>query len=172
MYIDDLQWADRDSLQLLVELFRSHSPPVMLFVGALRAENLAGDEERAAACGAGEAVARAITRARSISARCRRPSSARWSRALLQDGTAPATALGDEFWAQSSGSPLFLSEMARFAREHGALPAGERPSLEDVIYRRIGELPPAAFTLVEMVAAAGEPMPLWILGDACGLAAR
>ena len=168
MYIDDLQWADRDSLQLLVELFRSHSPPVMLFVGALRAENLSGDEDGRLRAALEKLAARHHSRQISLGP-LSPPEQRELVARLLQDGTAPADALGDDFWAQSSGSPLFLSEMARFAREHGALPAGERPSLENVIFRRIGELPPAAFSLVEMVAAAGEPMPLWILGDACGL---
>ncbi len=168
VYIDDLQWADRDSLQLLVELFGSHSPPVLLFIGALRSENLAGDEDgrlrtAMAAVAAGhpshtvEVGPLAPSEQRALVAR------------LVAKGTAPADALGDDFWAQSSGSPLFLSEMARYAREHGVLPAGERPSLEDVLYSRIEQLPPSAFALIEMVAVAGEPTPLWILGDACGL---
>ena len=169
VYIDDLQWADRDSLQLLVELFRSHSPPVMLFVGALRSENLTGDEDGRLRTAIATVAAGRPSREIDLG-----PLSPPEQRALvarlLSKGTAPADALGDDFWAQSSGSPLFLSEMARFAREHGALPAGERPSLEDVLYRRIEQLPPAAFTLIEMVAVSGEPTPLWILGDACGLA--
>ncbi|MGZ3438682.1 MAG: serine/threonine-protein kinase, partial [Polyangia bacterium] len=169
MYIDDLQWADRDSLQLLVELFRSHSPPVMLFVGALRAESLSGDEDGRLRAALAAVAARHSSREIDLG-----PLSPTEQRALvarlIPDGSAPSDALGDEFWAQSSGSPLFLSEMARFAREHGALPAGERPSLEDVLYRRIEQLPPTAFALIEMIAAAGEPTPLWILGDASGLA--
>ena len=169
MYIDDLQWADRDSLQLLVELFRSPAPPAMLFLGAMRAENLAGDEEGRLRAAIAALAAR--HRSREIDLGPLSPAEQRALVArLLQSGSAPAQALGDDFWAQSSGSPLFLSEMARFAREHGALPAGERPSLEDVIYGRIAELPPSAFALIEMVAAAGEPTPLWLLGDACGLA--
>ncbi len=168
MYIDDLQWADRDSLHLLVELLRSRSPPVMLFLGALRAESLSGDEDgrlrKALASVAAGHPSRAIDLG-PLSPAEQRTLVAR----LMSSVGAPADALGEDFWAQSSGSPLFLSEMARFAREHGALPAGERPSLEDVIYRRIKQLPPTAFALVEMVAAAGEPTPLWILGDACGL---
>jgi eukaryotic-like serine/threonine-protein kinase len=169
VYIDDLQWADRDSLLLLVELFRNPSPPVMLFVGALRAENLAGDEDGRLHTAIAAVAARHLVREIDLG-----PLSPADQRALvarlLASGTAPADALGDDFWSQSSGSPLFLSEMARFAREHGALPAGDRPSLEHVIYSRIEQLPPIAFTLIEMVAVAGEPTPLWILGDACGLA--
>ncbi|MCU1281554.1 MAG: serine/threonine protein kinase, partial [bacterium] len=168
MYIDDLQWADRDSLQLLVELFRSHSPPVMLFLGALRAENLSGDEDGRLRAAIAAVAAGHHSREIDLGPLSRAEQRALVAR-LLANGGAPADTLGDDFWAQSSGSPLFLSEMARFAREHGALPAGERPSLEDVIYRRIEQLPKTAYTLIEMVAAAGEPTPLWILGDACGL---
>ena len=170
VYIDDLQWADRDSLQLLVELFRSHSPPVMLFVGSLRSENLAGDEDGRLRTAMAAVAAGHPSRILDVGPLAPAEQRALVAR-LLSKGTTPADALGDDFWAQSSGSPLFLSEMARYAREHGALPAGERPSLEDVLYSRIERLPPTAFTLIEMVAIAGEPTPLWILGDACGLPA-
>jgi len=171
MYIDDLQWADRDSLQLLVELFTNHSPPVMLFVGSVRSENLTADESGRLRKAIAALAARHRCRELDVGPLSRDEQRALVAR-LLSRGPAPPPpdTLGDEFWAQSKGSPLFLSEMARFAREHdGALPPGERPSLEDVLYRRIVDLPPPAFALVEMIAAAGEPMPLWILGDACGL---
>ena len=147
-----------------------HSPPVLLFVGSFRSENLAGDEDGRLRTAMAAVAAGHPSRTIDVGPLAPAEQRALVAR-LLAKGTAPADALGDDFWAQSSGSPLFLSEMARFAREHGALPAGERPSLEDVLYSRIERLPPTAFTLIEMVAIAGEPTPLWILGDACGLPA-
>ncbi|MDB4965435.1 MAG: hypothetical protein JWN44_1124 [Myxococcales bacterium] len=167
IYIDDLQWADRDSLQLLGELFRSDGPSQIMFLGALRAENLGSDGEFELRQALAALAARHRSRHIDLG-----PLSDVEQRALVTRlfgrGGAPA-ALGDEFWTQSSGSPLFLSEMVRFARESGALPAGEKPSLEDVLYRRIERLPQMARLLMEMVAIAGEPTPLWVLGDAAGL---
>ena len=170
VYIDDLQWADRDSLQLLVELFRSALAAGDAVSSAPCARRTSPATRTAGCARPSRRSPRGTRRARfdlgPLSPAEQRALVAR----LLPGGQAPADALGDEFWAQSSGSPLFLSEMARFAREHGSLPEGERrPSLEDVIYGRIAELPPSAFALIEMVAAAGEPTPLWILGDASGL---
>jgi eukaryotic-like serine/threonine-protein kinase len=167
VYIDDLQWADRDSLQLLVEMMRDPEAPRMLFIGALRAENLAADPVL------GEALAQVTSRHRADQIDLQ-PLSRSEQRALVARmlGTEPGSPrLEDPFWEESAGSPLFLSELVRWAREHGGdLPdTTQRPSLEDVLAARIAHLPDAARRLLDVVAASGEPTPLWVLGDAAGL---
>jgi serine/threonine protein kinase/tetratricopeptide (TPR) repeat protein len=169
VYIDDLQWADRDSLQLLVELMRDPDAPRLLFVGSMRAENLATDPGL-------EAALKAVATHHAAKQLDVGPLSQTEQRALVErllgDG-AQENQLTDEFWAESSGSPLFLSELVRFAREHGGKIEGSgaagKPRLEDVLYARIEKLPAQARTLIEVVAAAGEPLPLWVLGDAAAL---
>jgi serine/threonine protein kinase len=163
IYIDDLQWADRDSLLLLVELLRDPDAPHLLFVAAMRAENLASEPQLQEALK--EVAARHPVAQLELG-----PLSADEQRTLVErllgDGAGPA--LDDPYWRESAGSPLFLSELVRYAREHGA-EAGTRPRLEDVLFARIEQLPGQARTLLEVVAVAGEPTPLWLLGDAVGL---
>ena len=164
VYIDDLQWADRDSLQLLVELLRDPAAPHLLFVGAMRAENLATDP-------ALEGALRAVAARHACRELDLGPLSQLEQRALVErllGDAQKADEVPQQFWAESSGSPLFLSELVRFAREHGG-ELESRPSLEDVLYLRIEKLPAPARRLLETVAAAGEPLPLWLLGDAAGL---
>jgi serine/threonine protein kinase/tetratricopeptide (TPR) repeat protein len=169
IYIDDLQWADRDSLQLLVELLRDPDAPHALFLAAMRAENLATEPALAEAL-------RAVATRHEVHELDLGPLSPDEQRTLvgrmLGEAATPEQ-VSDAFWGESAGSPLFLSELVRYAREHGgALPDGERPTLEDVLYSRIARLPAPARALLEVVAIAGEPVPLWILGDAAALSAE
>ncbi len=167
VYIDDLQWADRDSLQLLVELMRDPEAPRMLFISALRAEHLASDPVLA------EALAQVTSRHRADQIDLQ-PLTRGEQPALVQrllGHELEVNQLEDPFREESAGSPLFLSELVRWTREQGgALPQpASRPSLEDVLAARIARLPDSARALLDVVAIAGEPTPLWVLGDAAAL---
>jgi serine/threonine protein kinase/tetratricopeptide (TPR) repeat protein len=169
VYIDDLQWADKDSLQLLVELLRDPEAPHIFFLTAMRAENLATEP------GLAEAL-RAVATRHEVHEIDLGPLSSDEQRTLVTrmlGSSASPEQVSDQFWGESAGSPLFLSELVRFAREHGGdLPQGQRPTLEDVLYARIQRLPDKARALLEVVAIAGEPVPLWVLGDASALSAE
>ena len=145
LFVDDLHWADADSVALLGELFGGADAPAVLLLATARG---APEGELAAAIrvpldviglgGLPRAEAEALVRA-----------------------TAPgadAARLADE----TGGHPLFLAELAR---RHGA--GGVR--LDDALWQRIGELDDGARALLEIVAIGGAPLPVGAVPAAAGL---
>ena len=153
LFLDDLQWGDRDSAQLVGELLRPPMAPALLLVGTYRPEEaeespfltefrkLHNDrsigevsELTLEELQADEAhdLARAVAGSRASAERIE---------AIARD---------------AAGSPFFIQELARFADDV----AGEHDdaSLDDVIRARVRRLPEAAQHLLEVIAIAGQPL--------------
>ena len=169
-YIDDLQWADSDSLDLLDGLLAPPAPGGLLLLATLRSEALRPGED--------PALAR-LMRTLSSNPACRHitlaPLSADEQAELVAKLGAerglPA-AIDDALLRQAAGHPMLLTELVRHAEEATEeLAASGALSLEDVIWRRVANLPAVARALVEIVAVSGEPMPLGVLASAVDLAA-
>jgi len=163
LFIDDLQWTDRDSLVLLDEVLAPPEAPALLLIATLRGiappalpcrtdsldlEPLSGDESR------------------------------ELLRLLLPEGgpgaeSAPAAARAEAVAAEAKGHPLFLQELARSAGAPGgtSAPGGAAPRLDEVLRSRISDLEPAARRLIQVVAAAGAPIDERTAVEAAGLAA-
>lgn len=167
LFIDDLHWADGDSLELLRELLREDSQRGrVLLITAIRTENLLSDDRVRTAIDA--LVSRGVMRQLAVG-----PLSNQEQRALVAQLTPSAAhldRLGEHFWSQFRESPLFVVELFRYLEEaetgrESVLSLG----LDDVLQRRIGLLEPAARTMLEVVALSGEPLPLGVLARATGL---
>lgn len=139
--IDDLHWADTDSVPFLRELLEGSNPPPVLFVGALREEGHpllesfrrapTGDVERR------EVRLSPLTLAQSH----------HLARVLLPEGR-DAEALV----AEAGGNPFLLQALA-----------GHDGGLQGAVAARVSQLPVAAQRLLETVCLAGAPLPraLW-----------
>ena len=146
--IDDLQWADDDSLDLLTEVLRPPEAPPLLVIATLRP---VGRDDAPGA----EARLRAACPTRSIALR---PLDAEESRQLatmllhVHDVQAPVDV--DALSREAAGHPLFLDELVRHAAAFG-----DRGSirLEDALHKRVAALEPRARAVLEVVALAGEP---------------
>ncbi len=168
LFIDDLQWADRDSLEVLVELLGSTNAHRLLFLTSVRSENLASD--RALRRVVDELGTDADLRQLALG-----PLSISEQRELvhrLGGGRGPAPSLGDELFTELAESPLFLVELLRYLQQAG----GEAGSLDDlalddVLARRVALLRDGARRALEVMALAGEPLPLAVLADAAELGA-
>lgn len=157
VHVDDLQWCDADSVQLLEALFAAPSPP-WLFVGAYRSElaraSSALTDLRASVdklgphCSFREVE---ISELSDIEAQ-------QLARALLVGSR--DTAIAKVLTAEARGNPLFLAELARWAKER-RVSAGEGAgiSLEEVILDRVRRLPDDARTLLETLSVARGPLP-------------
>jgi hypothetical protein len=166
-YIDDLQWADADSLELLLDLTREPLPPRFLLIASVRAENIASDDAR------GSGVVSLMSE---IAARhpCERidlgPLTDREQRQLVErmlGAQATPAMMQREFWSDSAGSPFFLGELVRYAQEaDGRVDDTSPPQLDDVLYRRIEHIPDTARRVLEVIAIAGEPIALSALAAA------
>ncbi|HEY2747227.1 MAG TPA: AAA family ATPase, partial [Polyangia bacterium] len=145
--IDDLQWTDADSLQLLGELLRGPDAPRLMLLATVRASGDAADPAvRALVARLGEvrrlplgplAGDDAVTLATRLAA----------DAPLPVDPRAIADAAG--------GHPLFIDVLVR----HGLARRGDGAlRLEDALRARLGELTAPARALVELVALAGGPL--------------
>jgi tetratricopeptide (TPR) repeat protein len=157
LVLDNLQWADLDSVQLLeAVLLRPHAPslallcsyhdgadttrpPLMRLLASLRA----ADHMQMHTLAIG-------------------PFSESQASALAAHhlGLAPADPLPQRIAREAQGSPFFIGELARFARARGGLTDSIATlNLDEVIDLRLRALPPAARRLVEILAIAGGRLP-------------
>jgi hypothetical protein len=171
IWIEDLQWADPDSLALLKALL---DPPVpgMLVLFTERTDRDAGDDMGAV-----------------ISTMMAEPISGLVVDDLgvgpLEDGDIQALALdlltdapralrprALALAEEAGGNPLFLIELVRFALAHAETLVGNerRLGLEEVVRARVAALPQPARDLLEMVALAGRPVTDSVAAEAADLA--
>jgi tetratricopeptide (TPR) repeat protein len=159
LVIDDLQWADVDSIRLLSEILAPPEPPNVFIVGSHRAEE---DES---------AIVRELLGLSHVACERVELGPLHHHEAVelalsalpleLAEREREAELLADE----SRGIPLYVLELAR-ARRHGRH-SGEPTSLLELIQRRVSGLPAEARTILELAALTGRPLPREVLLQAC-----
>ncbi len=154
LLIDDLQWADADSLALLGELLHPpDAPPLLLIVTTRRQPH------------ALEPLARLLDDHRIVELEGLRPDDAHALARLLSQNLAsdvdPA-----QIAREAEGHPLFLHELVRHAALVGGR-AGVR--LEEALLARVDGLEPASRRLLEVLASAGGPLPVKVASGAADL---
>ncbi len=152
--IDDIQWADADSLALLADVMRPPDAPALCLMATYRTDSGGAAELRTV-----EQLIREIpgeTRLLSL------------ERLLAADAEVLAKGLArqhpeaqvDVAWIarEAAGHPLFIQELVLQAVEPAEQGQGT-PRLEDVLWQRIERLEPPVRRLLEVVAVAGGPLP-------------
>ncbi len=151
--IDDLQWADDDSLALLGEILRPTEAPPLLVLATLRPAT-AGS----AAAAAAERVRAFAPDARTVRLGPLAPDEARELAGILLHAHGVAGD-ADALSREAAGHPLFLDELVRHAVSSGDRGGGSL-LLEDVVGQRVAALDRRARDVVELVAVAGHPLYL------------
>jgi serine/threonine protein kinase/tetratricopeptide (TPR) repeat protein len=160
--IDDLQWADTDSLALLAEVVRPPGPRLLLVATqrgpAASAVSLGELEPRRIHVGA-----LSTSEAQELAARC------------LDRAGAGGSEAAEVLAREAAGHPLFIAELAQHVadgeedaattRELGAAPL----RLDDVLRQRIARLEDATRRVLELVAIAGIPLAQGFLAGVAGL---
>jgi len=175
IHIDDFQWSDVDSLPLLSRPLSGVACPAVLWLFSYRAEEAAHSEPitglSAILSMAGPAV---DVRRVAVDPLTAEESSA-LALQLLGRADGLARARAERLAQESSGSPLFVAELARLERERGddSQAAGaQRPAtLEELLKVRVAALPVTARRLLERVAVAGRPTRQGAIRRAAGLGA-
>lgn len=168
LFVDDLQWADQDSLALLGELFSPPSPPPFLLVATLRGNA----EDIRSADGVLAPLAWVTDSLQELQLL---PMPEKDALALARE-LEPDAARAGELVLESGGHPLFLIELGhRPAQAPAPEPARARAEaapklgLDELLQRRAKALPSGAQHLLGLVALAGSPIPQALLSRASGL---
>jgi DNA-binding CsgD family transcriptional regulator len=150
LVLDDLQWADGASLELISYLLR-HPPRVAVMVAAtLRA----GQADRALVA----AIERATTEAGIVEQIALGPLARADARSLI-DAIDPADS--ERFYQASGGNPFYLLELARMSGDGADLGAAGVPgAIAAAIAGELDALSPKPRLLAESAAAAGDPFEL------------
>ncbi|MCA1665035.1 MAG: AAA family ATPase, partial [Myxococcales bacterium] len=144
--IDDLQWADADSMALLAELLRPPEAPALLLVATVR------DRSRVAEASSSHALAPSRSELRHLQLSRMSPDEAQTLAQLLIARGAGRPDLDARAVAhEAGGHPLFIDELIRHSNT-GAAPALH---LEDALWSRISRLDAPALTVLELTALAG-----------------
>jgi serine/threonine protein kinase/tetratricopeptide (TPR) repeat protein len=180
--IDDLQWADADSLSLLAELLRPPSAPQMLLVATVRDAPGVDGTIATAPVGITDVEARLPCPSQRISLGRLSDDDARELATSLLEMVAPHRAKDAGAIAREAhGHPLFIDELAR----HAALVeereiAGDEPDdtalmvrpafdLEEALSTRIARLGDTAKRTLELVSVAGRPLTQETVAHAAGM---
>jgi predicted Ser/Thr protein kinase/tetratricopeptide (TPR) repeat protein len=149
--IDDLQWADADSLLMLTELLRPPRAPLLVLVIAERSDERAGF---APPC---------PTRQVDVGPLAAADAAALAATLLPAESPDVAAAIA----AEACGHPMFVMELARAGRRPEA---GAVSRLEDALAHRIDALGVDARAIVEVVGAAVAPVAQAVVAEAAGVA--
>jgi len=159
--IDDLQWGDVDSAELLEAVLRPPDAPPLLFIAAYRSDSVAASpfvpafRERVAAR---DLAVEPLTSAES------RHLALQLLGATVSDPMAVANLIAEE----SGGSPFFINELARafvmagrsVAPLRRGLASGEDrdAAIREVLQVRLQSLDPPALGLLQMISVHGRPI--------------
>ncbi len=164
--LDDVQWGDRESAELLAAILRPPDAPTLLFVF----------------CGLSQAGDRRGTFLKHLDQTLRdldvdRREIAVGALPLREASEIVARLLSDRqldreqithVVTEASGNAYFLAELVRFLREHPGLPVGDQ-SLEAVLRARVSALPAEARRLIEVVSLARRPIPVELASHAASV---
>jgi serine/threonine protein kinase/tetratricopeptide (TPR) repeat protein len=174
IHVDDLQWGDADSVQLLEALLSAPSPRPLMLVCSHRTDLAASGHAVPAmrrACeglGAGCDLREIEVGELSLS------DAHQLARALVEDGDVATAAI---IAAEANGSPLFVAELARWARERRGMTGpggrgGAAITLEQVILDRVSQLSTEARGLLKTISLARGPVEHAVAEQAAGLGGR
>jgi len=172
IFIDDLQWADRDSFTLLHALAQQPGAPPVLLIAAAR---------RIPEGSAAEPLLRALEEHPGFETVTLGPLSPESTRALVDnlldddELLAPGARrrIADAAVREAGGNPFFAVELVYHLRptvergdEVDAEPDGTVYRLEGMILGRVESLPPSSQELLRLIAVAGDPLPQRVLAAA------
>ncbi|MCP3956451.1 MAG: AAA family ATPase [bacterium] len=168
LYIDDLQWGDRDSADLLSELLRPPDPPPLLLVGCFRSEEKDTSPLLRRLLHS-ELIRESAVLRQLVLEELPEEHAIELARHLLGDSSTTAETVARAIARESRGSPYFIAELVRYARiQSGGGEAGAPlldadsagMTLERLLLTRLEKLTPESTRLLELVAVAGQPIEL------------
>ncbi|MCX4472048.1 AAA family ATPase [Micromonospora sp. NBC_01655] len=157
LVLDDLQWVDRSTRQLLLYLLAGLGDLQLSVLAAVRAESLQGAHPL-------RRVLTELRRLRSVRvldlAPLGRADTERLAAEIVGGPLGAETA--ESVWQRSGGNPFVVEELARDLREGRD---GLSDTLREVFLARVDALPEPAHAVVHAVAVGVEPVAHWLLAE-------
>jgi hypothetical protein len=164
LFIDDLHWADADSLVLLDELLRPSTSPPLLTLLCFRSEETAAKPFLQALLEPGGSDDRVTVALEPMP-----DEEAHELIASLIPSGAPVGP-GDRLRIarEAGGNPFLLEQMARYVASHET--GSDHPAtFSDMLGARLGALPDGGRYFLDTLAVCGRPMAPQLIYEACGL---
>lgn len=165
LFVDDLQWADADSMALLEEFLRPPGEPSLLLVVSFRSEEarstlfLKTFLERVGQDNCRELTVGPLTGAESC----------QLVEAILEPGVLPAKQSVPDIVREGAGSPFFLEQLARWTLANTGAAGALSINLDEMLNGQIAPLPAGAQALLETLAVAATPLDVEVACQAAGL---
>jgi serine/threonine protein kinase/CRP-like cAMP-binding protein len=168
LLIENLDWGDEDSAQLLLRVCSAPDPPALLLIGTHRPQVEADGSFFARLGARSSKLGEAVRQHRSIGPLA--PEHAfQLCKEMLDCSDRVAWRLAEE----TAGDPLLISLLCEHLREHpDGIPAGARAPLEALLDFELQRLDADARTCLDLIAVAGAPVLPEVLGEALGLPAE
>lgn len=157
LYIDDLQWGDEDSANLIADLVRPPKSPRLLLLGSYRREDIETSSALLTLADAYEKGQVQPHRRELPVDPLSEEDAAHLAASLLGRTDRAASQLAERIAKESNGSPFFVWELAQHVRDDSTGSAGSL-ELDEVIWSRVCRLPEETRRLLEVFAVAGRPM--------------
>ncbi len=178
LFLDDLQWADTSTLDLLHYLVRQLSAAPIWIVGTYRTEEVGLSHPLTR-------LRQGLSRDHLVDHLVLPPLSAEAMAEIAYSliGEAQGAAFGEFLYRESEGNPLFLIETVSSLREQGMLRGEEKgrwqwagppaaevlpTSVQDVVLQRVGRLSEPAQRLLTLAAVIGRQFDIPLLRAAAG----
>jgi DNA-binding SARP family transcriptional activator len=167
LIIDDLQWCDAETIELIGFVVRSERTAPVLIVGTVRSEEI---PERHPLVDLVDALGRdqAVT-----TVTLDRLDEATTATLAARLGTAETIdpELAARLWSETEGNPLFVVEALRAGISADGGQAVLTPTMRAVLGARLGQLPDGTRRLAEVAAVIGRPFSVGLLVSATGIGA-
>ena len=162
LIIDDLQWCDAETIELIGFVVRSGRTAPLLIVGTVRSEEL---PEHHPLIGLVDALGHdhAVT---TVPLEPLDEATTATLAALLLDEDTIDPELAARLWRETEGNPLFVIEALRAGIPSGGGQAVLTPTMRAVLRARLGQLTDGARQLAELAAVIGRPFSIDLMVSA------
>lgn len=171
LFIDDLQWGDLDSVELLKEILQPPDAPRMLLIGCYRSEEVESSQFLQAFFSIQGALDKRFQYFE-IDIKGLSKLEAKQLAALLLGNDSSVKQI-EKIAQESEGNPFFIGEITKYLMQKN-LPnrlanENEKMTLERVISAQIESLSAHQRKLLEVIAVAGQPVTHIVAKEASGL---
>ncbi len=165
LIIDDLQWCDAETIEVIGFVVRSGQTAPVLMVGTVRSEEI---PEGHPLVGLVDALGhdKAVTTV-PLDRLDEATTAALAARLRNADTIDPE--LAARLWSETEGNPLFVIEVLRAGVSASGSQPALTPTMRAVLGARLGQLPDGARRLVEVAAVIGRPFSVGLLLSTTGI---